>query len=171
MAAVFALLACNAAVYAMGGTFSQTLDSLAWLLLLALFELETGMGGRFGAGRAAAVLRAVRIGASAAILAAGVGYVRDHEWLDAANVGLWIAVVALLEFEVRHAVSLARHRARFKAAALALYSGLGAVVFAWLWQGEWFDAYDAALWLVAFAMIELNVLGFTRGTATERKAG
>jgi hypothetical protein len=44
-------------------------------------------------------------------------------------------------------------------------------VLAWLWQGDWFDAYDAALWLVAFAMIELNVLGFTRGTATERKAG
>jgi hypothetical protein len=31
-------------------------------------------------------------------------------------------------------------------------------VFAWAWRKEWFDAYDAALWLLAFATIEMNVL-------------
>lgn len=157
-AAVFALLACNTVVYATAGTVSETLDSLAWLLLLASFELETGLGGRFGAGRSAAILRAVRIGASAAILAAAVGYVRDREWLDALNIGLWIVVVALLEFEVRRPAAVMRQRARFRAGAILLYSGLAAFVLAWLWQGDWFDAYDAALWLIAFMTIELGLL-------------
>ena len=155
---MFALLACNTAVYAIAGTLSEALDSVAWLLLLASFELETGLGGRFGWGRAAAILRAVRIGASAAILAAGVGYVRDGEWLDALNIGLWIGVVALLEFEVRRPAATMRHRARLKGGATLLYAGLAALVAAWLWQGDWFDAYDAALWLTAFMTIELGLL-------------
>ena len=169
-AAVFALLACNTAVYAILGTLSEALDSIAWLLLLASFELETGLGGRFGAGRLAAVLRALRIGASAAILAAGLGYVRDREWLDALNIGLWIGVVALLEFEVRYPAAVARHRARYTAASATLYCGLAALVFAWLWQGDWFDAYDATLWLVAFATIEINVLGIVRSAVAGREA-
>ncbi len=160
---MFALLACNTAVYAISGTLSEALDSIAWLLLLASFELETRPGGSFAAGRAAAVLRAVRIGATAAILAAGAGYVRDREWLDALNIGLWIGVVALLEAEVRYPAFVAGQRARFIAAAAALYSGLAILVLVWLRQGDWFDAYDAALWLVAFMTIELDLLRkFTR---------
>jgi hypothetical protein len=164
-AAVFALLACNTAVYAISGTLSEALDSIAWLLLLASFELETGWGGRFAEGHPAAVLRGVRLAAAAAILAAGSGYVRDEEWLDAMNMGLWIAVVALLEFEVRHGSFVARHRASFKGVAATLYSGLGVVVLVWLWQSEWFDAYDAFLWLVAFVTIEMNLLGIDRDAA------
>jgi hypothetical protein len=157
-AVVFALLACNTAVYATTGTLSEALDSVAWLLLLASFELETGLGGRFGSGRAAAILRTVRFGASAAILAAGVGYVREGEWLDALNIGLWILVVALLEFEVRRPATVMRYRRPFKSAAAALYSGLAGLVLAWLWQGDWFDAWDAALWLIAFVTLELGLL-------------
>jgi hypothetical protein len=33
-------------------------------------------------------------------------------------------------------------------------------VAAWLWRGDWFYAYDAALWLTAFATLEIDVLGF-----------
>lgn len=170
-AAVFALLAANAAVYAATGTASEALDSTAWLALLAAFEFETGFAGRFAGGRLAAVLRGVRLVAAAAILAAGIGYVLDGEWLDAANIGLWIVVVALLEFEVRYPAATARHRSQFKAAVATLYSGLAALVFAWLWQRDWFDAYDAALWLVAFATIELNLVGFGRGAVAGRGAG
>ena len=49
--------------------------------------------------------------------------------------------------------------ARFAAVTAALYSGLGALVLVWAWRGAWFDAYDAVLWLAAFATIEMNVLG------------
>ncbi len=39
---------------------------------------------------------------------------------------------------------------------------LAALVLVWAWRREWFDAYDAALWLAAFAMIEMDVLRSSR---------
>jgi hypothetical protein len=158
-AAVFALLACNTAVYVASGTLSEALDSVAWLSLLVSFELETGFSSRFSEGRAAAVLRAARLAAAAAILAAAIGYVRGNDWLDVVNLGLWIAIVILLEFDVR-----AEHaRPWFMAVTSLLYAGLAVLVAVWAWRGEWFDAYDAFLWLIAFFTIEINVLqGYDR---------
>lgn len=157
-AAVFALLACNAAIYLFTGALRQALDSVAWLTLLALFALETGFADRFRANNMARAIHGVRLVAAAAVCAAAVGYVKQREWLDTVNSGLWIAVVALLEFEVRFPGTVARRRAWFAATAMALYGGLAVLVVVWAWYGEWFNAYDALLWLVAFAMIEMDVL-------------
>ena len=159
-AVVFALLAWNTAAYLHAGTTSEALDSTAWLVLLVSFELETRLGKRWGEGLGNTVIRGSRLVAATALVAATIGYVQALEWLDAINVGLWVAVVALLEFEVRRPDALMRHRSSFAAAAIVLYAGLVALVAAWLWRGEWFDAYDAALWLVAFATLEMDVLGF-----------
>jgi hypothetical protein len=227
-AAVFALLACNTAYYLLGGAWTKALDALAWLTLLALFALETGFDGAFGAlkprptavpnavavgrgfiapsrmiasvvrrfrtrprdtlaerpvagtgakarcpqtagfassesaRRAVAAIRGLRLAAAAAVGAAAIGYAYQNEWLDAVNTALWIAVVVLLESEVRSPGAIARHRAWFTATAATLYAGLGALVLVWAWRGEWFDAYDAALWLAAFAMIEMDVLRVSR---------
>lgn len=160
-ATVFALLAWNTAVFLAAGTLSEALDATAWLVLLALFELETGWGDRFGDSSATAI-HGVRFAAAAAVGAAAIGYVRESEWLDAINSGLWIAVVVLLEIEVRCIGAVARRRAWFAAVAATLYAALGALVPVWLWRGEWFDAYDAALWLIAFAAIEMDVLRVSR---------
>ena len=157
-AAVFTLLVLNAGIYLASGTFSDGLDSIAWLTLLALFELETGLAPILRTGPAVAIVHAIRLICVAAIGIAAAGYLYNSEWLDAANSGLWIAVVALLEVGVRRPAAVAAQRARFTAAAAMLYAGLLAVILAWLWRGEWFDAYDAALWLVGFATIEMNVL-------------
>lgn len=70
-------------------------------------------------------------------------------------------MVVLLEVEVRHRDAVARHRALFAAAAGTLYLALAALVVIWAGQSEWFDAYDAALWLIAFVTIEINVLRAT----------
>ena len=164
------LLALNAGIFLRSGTLSEGLDSIAWLTLLALFELETGIGQML-TGRAVAAVHGVRLAALAAVGAAAAGFLYNNEWLDAANSSLWIAVVALLELEVRRPVAVAVHRARFAAAAATLYPGLGALVFVWLWRGEWFDAYDAALWLVAFATIEMNVLKAAQRTDVEARSG
>jgi hypothetical protein len=160
--AIFALLACNTAYYVYAGTPSKGLDAMAWLVLLALFTLETGSSRRLLAPRAAFALRAARLIAAAAVCAAGIGYIVEQNRLDAINSGLWIAVVVLLEFEVRRPQDVARHRAWFTVAAAALYAGLALLVLTWGWRGEWLDAYDALLWLIAFATIEMDVLNVNR---------
>lgn len=158
-AAVFALLVLNTGIYLASGTLSEGLDSIAWLTLLALFQLETGSGRVLRPGPGLAAVHGIRLACVAAIGVAAAGFLYNSDWLDAANSGLWIAVVVLLEVGVRRPATVAAQRARFTAAAAMLYAGLTAVVLVWLWRGEWFDAYDAALWLVAFATIEVNVLG------------
>lgn len=157
-AAVFALLACNAVFFFFIGAFTKALDASAWLVLLVLFEWETGHGERFRAKRAATVIHGTRLAAAAGVVTAAVGYGYEGEWLDAVNSWLWIAVVVLLEFEVRYPGAVEQHRSWFAAAAATLYAALAALVPVWAWRGEWFDAYDALLWLIAFVAIEINVL-------------
>ena len=166
-AAVFGLLAWNTAVFVHSGTLAEGVDSVAWLLLLALFELETG--GASLPRRSSAVIHGARLVAAVAIPVAAVGYVLDREWLDAINATVWIAVVLMLEFQVRFPRFAARYRAVVVAVATGLYSSLGWVALVWLWRSEWFSAYDALLWLVAFATIEINVLqAVRRWPAAER---
>ena len=160
--AIFALLICNTAYYLFAGTLSKGLDAAAWLLLLTLFALETGTASSMRTPGAARALRGARMIAAAAICVAGVAYFIEHDWLDVVNTGLWVAVVALLELEVRRPFAVASHRRGFVATAVMLYTGLGVLVVAWAWRGEWFDAYDALLWLMAFALIEIDVLRSAR---------
>ncbi len=157
-AGVFTLLACNATYYFFLGTLSQGLDTTAWLILLVLFEVETGHGNGFRGKHTATAVRGIRLVAAAGIIAAALGYVLAREWLDASNSALWIAVVVVLEFEVRYPQSVERHRAWFVGVAATLYTGLAALVPIWAWRGDWIDAYDALLWLVAFVTIEIDVL-------------
>lgn len=170
-AVVFALLVLNTGTYLASGSFSEGLDSIAWLALLALFLLETGLGDALRAGPAITAVHAIRLIALAAVGAAAAGYFYEREWLDAANAGLWITVVVLLEFGVRRPNTVAAHRVRFTVAAAALYAGLIAIALVWLARGELFDAYDAALWLIAFAIIEMNVLEAARRAAASRAPG
>lgn len=157
-AALFVLLACNAAIFFFSGTFSETLDAAAWLTLFALFELETGYGDRFQRKPAQNAIRAIRLVAAVAVIAAALGYIAEGDTLDSLNSGLWIAVVMLLELEVRRPQLISAHRGAFTATATTLYCSLGALIPVWAWQGAWFDAYDALLWLTAFLAIELNIL-------------
>ena len=172
-AAVFALLVLNTGILLLAGTPSEVLDATAWLVLLALFELETGYGGSPLHGRAHAVMTGARLVAAAAVVAAAIGYLVEDDRLDAINSALWVAVVILLELEVRYLRPAAAYRRVFAAAAAALYCALGMLVLVWAWRGAWFDAYDALLWLVAFATIELNLLqrsaGLSPASGTSRK--
>jgi hypothetical protein len=161
--AVFVLLIVNTALFASHGTFSEGLDSAAWFTLLVLFELETAHAGRLSSRRAVIAVHGVRLAAAAAIMAAATGYLHEKAWLDAVNAWLWIAVVALLEVEVRCAQAVARHRGWFGAIAAVLYFSLAGVALVWASHNEWFNAYDAALWLLAFATIEMNVLAGVTG--------
>ncbi len=107
---------------------------------------------------ATVAIRIARLAAAAAVGAAGLGYMSQKEWLDTVNTGLWIAVVVLLEYEVRCPRAVAMHPAAFRLAVAALYTGLAGLILAWAWRGAWIDAYDAMLWLIAFATIEIDVM-------------
>lgn len=161
-AVIIALLAVNAVYFSVAGTASKAIDAVAWLALLILFEIETVYGDRLQTGRRRLVVRAARLVAATAVIAAAVGYLYEENPLDAANSALWIAVVLLLEFEVRLPQIVARARRAFSVTAAALYAGLGLLVVLWAARGAWFDAYDAGLWLVAFAALELDVMRLTR---------
>lgn len=155
---LYALLAGNAAWFLAVDPWTKGLDAIAWFSLLLLFALEAGNAGWLDRKHIRGAVRILRFAAAAAIVAAAAGYVQHRAWLDAANIGLWILVVVLLECELRFPLAVARRRRLFTLSAIVLYAGIAALVPLWAWRGEWFDAYDAVLWLVAFGLIEMNML-------------
>ncbi|MEY4597672.1 MAG: hypothetical protein RLZZ445_469 [Pseudomonadota bacterium] len=164
-AALLLLLGINAAIQAATGRVSETLDAFAWFTLLLLFELETrGLPWTLRS-RAALALNGLRLLATGAIVWSAMVFVEEQEWLDAANGWLWIGVVILLELEFRVPVLIARWRRAAVAAAILLYSALTVVAAAWWVQGEWFDGYDAVLWITAFVLLEMDLLGRIPGSS------
>jgi len=155
---IFTLLAINAAIYAATGRASETVDALAWFVLLALFFVESRCPQWTRLPRNAAVLNLLRLIAAAAVLWAAISFVREHEWLDALNAWLWIGVVAVLELEVRVPAWIRKQRRLIITLSAALYAALTGIAVVWFLQGEWFDGYDAALWIAAFALLEMNLL-------------
>jgi hypothetical protein len=155
---IFALLACNTVYYVTAGRFSEALESVAWYALLILFMLETARPRLSRRAWALAAVRGARLIATLAIGASAVLYVREKEWLDASNLLLWVAVVALLEVEVWRPAAVAASRRAFTATAVVLYSALAGLVVVWLVMGKWMNAWDASLWLIAFGSLEADVL-------------
>ena len=161
---LFVLLGFNAVVYAVAGRGTEMLDALAWFALLLLFELEARCPRWTRVARNAIALDLLRLIAAGAVVWAAVAFVREDEWLDAANAWLWIGVVAVLELEVRAPAWVARYRRSAIAVSVALYGALAIVAAGWFTQGEWFDGYDAVLWIAAFALLELDLLRRHSGT-------
>jgi len=155
---LFALLGLNAVIYAAIGRSAEMLDAAAWFALLVLFELETRFPHWTRLPHNVIVLQLLRLAAAAGILWTAVTFVSEGERLDAMNAWLWIGVVAVLELEVRAPAWFACHRKIAGRLSVALYGALAVVAVAWLLNGEWFDGYDAVLWIAAFALLEMELL-------------
>ncbi|HTD91764.1 MAG TPA: hypothetical protein VK663_13940 [Burkholderiales bacterium] len=155
---ILGLLACNTTYYIVAGRLSEALESMAWYALLILFTLETMPGNRLRSAKKIVVLQGLRFLATLAIGVSAVLYVREKAWLDATNLFLWIAVVGLLEIEVRRPAAVNAYRKVFTRSATLLYAALSVMVLIWLARGEWMNMWDAALWLAAFGLLELNFL-------------
>jgi len=155
---LYGLLAINTVWFFIIAPWTKGLDSLAWFTLLMLFALETANRPWLEKMHARGLVHLLRFSAAIAITVSAFGYVQQQAWLDAINMGLWILVVILLECELRFAQWVAGHRRLFTRSAFVLYGAIAALIPLWALRGEWFDAYDAALWLIAFALIEMDAL-------------
>lgn len=151
--AIVFLLLVNFLIYAIFDTWIKALDSLVWLALLIVYELETNkIGAELEPG-----LSRLRTLLIILVPLVFLGYLKDKEWLDVVNSLLWFALIALLESEIRWPETVYQYRNLYWVASLAVLSGLALMVLAWIWKSAWLDAYDAALWLVAFATIEVDI--------------
>ena len=148
---LYGLLAINTAWFLLVAPWTKGLDSLAWFALL-MAASPGACGGLRG------LVHLLRFGAVVAIVVSAYGYVQQQQWLDAANMALWILVVILLECELRFAQWVVTHRRLFTSSACVLYGAIAMLVPMWALRGEWFDAYDAVLWLIAFVLIEMDAL-------------
>ena len=156
--AIPALLTLNVFAYAILDTWVSAVDALVWLVLLVMFELETINASPLSA----RILHQVRNALIAVIVLVLVIYIHDSEWLDVSNSMLWFAVIALLELEVRWPDKVQKYEQAFWLTTIAVFTGLIGLVGAWIWQANWLDAYDAALWIAAFAVIELDIFRFLK---------
>jgi hypothetical protein len=157
-AGLFVLLAANTLYFVIAESASKGIDSAAWFILLILFAAETTYATRISSSPPARrALRSVRLIAAGGVIAATAGYFFEENVLDAVNASLWILVVLLLEVELRRPAMVASLPRLFKASAAAAFGGLALLVAIWALLGMWLDAYDAALWLLAFGLIEIDV--------------
>jgi hypothetical protein len=151
--AILLLLTLDVVIYALVDTLNSAVDALAWLVLLVLYELEAKGIAVF----AENTLHAIRNGLIVLIALVFVNYVQDKEWLDVVNSALWFVLIALLELEIRWPDKVFKYRQAYRMATVTVFGGLIIMVIAWAWQSAWLGVYDATLWIVAFAFIEVDI--------------
>ena len=86
-------------------------------------------------------------------------------WVDVINAGVWLGVVALLEFDVQMQSRDRLHgltKTISNWAKYTMYSILFLAAVYWGLKGDFIDFWDAFLWLLAFAFIEMNFFEWQR---------
>lgn len=161
---LYALLVANVFLFIREASPTKAIDEIGWLLLLAVFEWETRAGQ---AGRPVPrTALAVELGGYALALYAWAQYARTAEWLDLGNSTVWLAISALIVFDVMRPVASGsaafQRRLRWK---LPLYLATLGFALAWGITGIWLDFWDALLWILCFFIIEINIFRIETGPA------
>jgi hypothetical protein len=158
--AIYATLIVNLVIFVLYGTRNEILENIGWLILLGVFEYETGQpGDDYDAAWKASLVKWAHVLAYALIVLALIGYVYDWDWLNCVNAILWLLVVAALAYDVYAPGAYGGVEWRIRnALKLTLYTGLAALAVWWGYTGSLLDFWDAALWIVCFLVVELNTL-------------
>ncbi len=160
---VYALLIGNVALLFRAGGAGElipykAIDQIGWLLILGVFEWETRRptAGRrvIGGWPVAAEL----LGYAFALFALG-NYIGDRIWIDIVNAIAWLAISAMIWLDILAPVAADTHVHRRRTwLKLLLYVGVFACAVLWGIEGALLDFYDAALWILCFFAIEMNLL-------------
>jgi hypothetical protein len=136
----------------------KAIDQIGWVIILAVFEWETG---RLAQGQA---LTRISPGALAAELAGYAcacyalnHYVSIRDPVEIANATAWLAISGLIWVDL-----FRPHGARGPLRSVlrwALYLVTFVCALLWWRTGAWLDFWDAAIWIVCFFVIEINIFG------------
>jgi hypothetical protein len=149
--AIVVLIAVNVVIYSAVDNLIGAVDTLAWLMLLVLYELEANCAGLMADKK----LHRIRTFLIVVIALVFVGYVHDSEWLEVINFAFWFALITLLELEAHLPNKVFKYRISYWWATVIVFTGL--IVMVWAWQSAWLDVYDAILWVIAFGSIEVDM--------------
>lgn len=164
---VFGLLGINMALFFINQTAVEGIESLAWLVLLILFEWETSQLDKpYISALERYSIHTGRILAYILILYSTYAYttpeyISENGSTDMYNAITWLLIVFLLEYDVYFPGVYKKWEWHLRnTLKIALYGALFAIAVWWWIDGEFFDFYDAVLWIVCFFFIELNVFIF-----------
>ena len=93
--AIVVLIAVNVVIYSAVDNLIGAVDTLAWLMLLVLYELEANCAGLMADKK----LHRIRTFLIVVIALVFLAYVHDSEWLEVINFAFWFALITLLELE------------------------------------------------------------------------
>lgn len=153
---IIGMLLLNALIFLLRGEYNDGFDSLAWISLMTLYEIESQR--RFDGLSLSDRLRPLRSLAILVVVFAETSYLFEGAWLDVIYSVQWLLVIALFELETRRPQLVQMHQTRFKLAAVTLALSMAFVVGAWFSQGLLFNGYDALIWTFAFVLIDLNLV-------------
>lgn len=167
---VYSLLAINILLFLIHGAPHEALDSLGWVLLLATFEYETAaLDEDYASPLERYALRAAQILGYGLAVYATWNYWVGGDWADLVNAVTWLIVCAVLAYDVyapgEYGDGEWRWRNMLKG---GLYAILFAVAVYWAYDGVivnrdahgLLEFYDAVLWILCFAVIELNIFAY-----------
>lgn len=159
---IYTLLAFNIYLFAMNGTFTETIDTAAWVVVLGLFEWETRhlKEEQWSLVEKSVISLLSTFGYSVIVYSCYSYYV-EAEWLDFANALTWILVVLALQYDIYFPGHYGKSEWTIRnIIKFALYGALFVFAVMWGLEGEALDFYDAFLWILSFFVIEMNVFNF-----------
>ena len=140
----------------------KAIDQVGWLLILGVFEWETRQPvTNASRRRMLGWPLCVELLGYACALFALANYLHDRNWLDVVNSLVWLAISVTIWLDILRPVAAvtSAHRRRY-IAKLGLYSATFVCAALWGVEGARLDFYDAALWILCFFAIEMNLLRF-----------
>lgn len=160
-ALVYAALLANVGVFMWDADSllaPKAIDQIGWIIILAVFEWETGRLPRGVAiTRISPPALAAELTGYGCALFALSHYMAIGDPIEIANASAWLAISALIWIDLFRPAGARRLPRTILRWSLYLITFICALLW---WQGgAWLDFVDAALWIVCFFVIEINIFG------------